>query len=142
VIRDGKRLYGSAQNAVLKDQGVLVLEAVPNAIDEFRSNLNLDFSDENREGTLRTESESLNLSEVIVTDGSRLNGNSVQSVGLAWRYGTILMGASRNGKTIIERLRKLALILGDILLLLSPKENAHTVIEWLNVLPLEDRGHN
>jgi hypothetical protein len=28
----------------------------------------------------------------------------------------------------------------DILLLLSPKEKAQAVIEWLNVLPLEDRG--
>ena len=140
VIRDGKRLYGSVQNAVLQAQDTLVLEAVPNAIDEFRSNLNLDFSDKKREGMLRAEGEGLSLSEVIVTDGSRLRGKSVQSVGLAWRYGTILMGVSRNGKTVIKHLRKLILLPGDILLLLSPKENARTVIEWLNVLPLEDRG--
>ena len=140
VIRDGRRLYGSAQNTILRDQDALVLEAVPNAIDEFRSNLNLDFSDEKREVMLRAEGEGLSLSEVIVKDGSRLHGKSVQSVGLAWRYGTILMGVSRNGKTIVERLRKLALMPGDMLLLLSPKEKAQAVIEWLNVLPLEDRG--
>lgn len=88
MIRDGRRLYGSAQNAVLRDQDALVLEAVPNAIDEFRTNLNLDFSDEKREGMLRAEGEGLSLSEVIVTAGSRLHGKSVQSVGLVWRYGT------------------------------------------------------
>ena len=98
MIRDGKRLYGSPQSAVLKAQDALILEAVPNAVDEFRSNLNLDFSDEKREGMLRAEGEGLSLSEVIVTDRSRLHGKSVQSVGLAWRYGTILMGVSRNGK--------------------------------------------
>jgi len=50
------------------------------------------------------------------------------------------MGVARNGKKITNRLRKLTLLPGDILLLLSQKEKTDHIIDWLNVLPLEDRG--
>ena len=50
------------------------------------------------------------------------------------------MGVARNGKKITNRLRKLTLLPGDILLLLSQKEKTDHIVDWLNVLPLEDRG--
>jgi uncharacterized protein with PhoU and TrkA domain len=53
VIRDGRRLYGSAQNRKLAEGDTLVLEAVPEAIDEFRTAFKLDFADEKREENLK-----------------------------------------------------------------------------------------
>ena len=140
LIREGKRLYGSGQTTILLEQDALVIEAFPNALDEFRAYLNLDFSDKKREALLKAEGDGLTLSEVIVTENSRLNGKSVESIGLVWRKGAVLMGVSRNGKKIVTRLRKLVLLPGDILLLLSQKESANDVISWLKVLTLEDRG--
>ena len=140
LIRAGKRLYGAAQNTSLMEQDAIVLEAAPNALDEFRTNMKLDFSDEKRKVLLKADGDGLNLSEVVVTETSRLNGKSVETIGLAWRHGAVLMGVSRNGKKIKKRLRKLTLLPGDILLLLSQKENTDDVIDWLNVLSLEDRG--
>ena len=140
LIRAGKRLYGAAQNTSLVEQDAIVLEATPNALDEFRTNMKLNFSDEKREALLKADGDGLSLSEVVVTQTSRLNGKSVETVGLAWRQGAVLMGVSRNGKKIKKRLRKLTLLPGDILLLLSQKENTNDVIDWLNVLSLEDRG--
>ena len=140
LIRKGIRLYGAAQNTTLREQDALVLEAAPNALDEFRTHLKLDFSDEKREALLKADGDGLSLSEVVVTETSRLNGKSVETVGLAWRQGAVLMGVARNGKKITNRLRKLTLLPGDILLLLSQKEKTDHIIDWLNVLPLEDRG--
>ena len=140
LIRKGNRLYGAAQNTTLREQDALVLEAAPNALDEFRTHLKLDFSDEKREALLKADGDGLSLSEVVVTESSRLNGKSVETVGLAWRQGAVLMGVARNGKKITNRLRKLTLLPGDILLLLSQKEKTDHIIDWLNVLPLEDRG--
>ena len=140
LIRKGSRLYGAAQNTTLREQDALVLEAAPNALDEFRTHLKLDFSDEKREALLKADGDGLSLSEVVVTETSRLNGKSVETVGLAWRQGAVLMGVARNGKKITSRLRKLTLLPGDILLLLSQKEKTDHIIDWLNVLPLEDRG--
>ncbi|WP_238364225.1 SLC13 family permease [Mesobacterium pallidum] len=140
LIRDGKRRYGAARSILIEAQDALVLEATPEALDEFRSALSLDFTDERREELLRADSEGQTLTEVVVTEQSRLNGRSAQSVGLAWRQRTVLLGISRQGQQITRHMRQETLQPGDILLLLTPSETTQAVVDWLNVLPLENRG--
>lgn len=142
LIRNGRRRYGTAATVEIIAQDALVLEATPDALDEFRAALNLDFTEEKREELLKVEGEGLQLVEVVVTDDSRLNGKTTQAVGLAWRQRTILMGISRRGQRITQRMRHTVLEPGDILLLLAPKDSATAVIDWLGVLPLADRGLN
>ena len=140
LIRDGNRRYGSVLNTRIEAEDALVLEATPEALDEFRTTLDLAFSDDRREELLKAESDGLSLVEVVVPDTSRLNGKTVQAVGLAWRHRTILMGISRKGRRITKQMRQTQIEPGDILLLLAPRESANTVAEWLGVLPLADRG--
>ena len=140
LIRNDKRRYGNALDTVLEPGDALVLEATPEALNEFRSTLKLAFSDERREELLKAEGDGLRLVEVVVPDTSRLSGKTVQAVGLAWRHRTVLMGISRRGRRITKQMRKTEIEPGDILLLLAPRENAHAVVEWLGCLPLADRG--
>jgi len=140
LIRDGKRRYGTQRNAVLRSGDELVLEAAPDALDEFRAALSLDFSDTMREGLLKADGDGLNMIEVVVTDQSRIAGKSSQAIGLAWRKRTVLMGISRQGRRITKRVRKTQVKAGDILLLLIPQEQTDDVLEWLGCLPLADRG--
>ncbi len=140
VIRDGKRRFGAARNTELRAQDALVLEATPEALDEFRTALSLDFADEQREELLKAENAGLRKFEVIVPENSRLVGRTAQAVGLAWRQRTVLLGISRQGARISGQMRKTVIKAGDILLLLAPSEGASAVAEWLGVHPLEDRG--
>ncbi|MWD26926.1 SLC13 family permease [Aquicoccus sp. SCR17] len=140
LIREGKRRYGTARDTRIEGQDALVLEGTPDALDEFRAALNLDFTESRREELLRAENEGLALIEVVVPEGSRMVGRSAQAIGLAWRQRTILMGISRRGQQIREQMRKTLIREGDILLLLAPKESTSAVIDWLGVLPLADRG--
>lgn len=142
MIRDGKRRYGRSMNTVLIAQDALVLEATPDALDEFRSALNLDFSDARREELLKVEGDGLQLIEVVVPETSRIAGKTTLSVGLAWRQRTVLMGISRQGKRITNQMRRTVIHPGDILLLLAPKDTADDVVDWLGVLPLAERGLN
>jgi len=130
LIRDGKRRYGRARNSELKAGDTLVLEASPDALDEFRAALSLAFSD----------GEGVDVIEVVVTENSRLAGKTAQSIGLAWRQRTVLMGISRQGKAIRDHVRKTEARAGDILLLLVPKDRGADVTEWLGCLPLAERG--
>ena len=57
LIRDGKRRYGTSRNTPLRAGDTLVLEAAPDALDEFRSALSLAFSDKAREDKLKAEGE-------------------------------------------------------------------------------------
>ena len=140
LLRDGKKRYGTAATTELKAGDVLILEAAPEALDEFRTAVQLDFSDATRQDILTTDSGGLTMLECVVSDTARVNGRSAQAVGLAWRQRSVLMGISRQGKRITKQLRKTILRPGDILLILVPQETADDVISWLGCLPLADRG--
>ncbi|SMX37357.1 SLC13 family permease [Octadecabacter ascidiaceicola] len=139
LIRDGKRRYGTAKNTKLIAGDVLVMEAVPEALDEFRAALNLDFSDTKREELLAA-TDGLVKIEVVATETSRITGKTAEAIGLAWRQRTVLMGLSRKGTSVKSQMRKTVIEAGDILLLLAPQDSANDVTEWLGCLPLADRG--
>ncbi len=142
LIRDGKRRYGRSAHATLKEGDALVLEARPEALDEFRAALNLNFSDTRRQEVLTAEGEGLEVIEVVATESARITGRTAQGLGLAWRQSTVLMGISRQGRRITEQVRKTEVEAGDILLLLCPRDRGADVTEWLGCLPLAQRGLN
>ena len=142
LIRDGKRRFGRARNATLEAGDTLVLEAAPEALDEFRAALSLDFSDPKRQEHLTAAGDGLEVVEVVVPETARIAGKSAQSLGLAWRQRTVLMGLSRKGKPVRTRVRQTQVQPGDILLLLCPAGTAAHVTDWLGCLPLAERGLN
>ena len=140
LVRGGRRLFGAARHVKLRAGDQLVLEAEPGALDEFRAALDLEFSDRKRMTLLEAAEEGLSLVEVVVTENARVNGKSAEAVGLSWRQRAVLMGISRRGRRIEDRLRRERLRTGDILLLLVPTEAVEDVVAWMGVLPLADRG--
>ncbi|MBE1283037.1 MAG: SLC13 family permease [Rhodobacteraceae bacterium] len=140
LIRDGKRRYGRAANALLQAGDALILEAVPEALDEFRAALSLDFSDTRRQEQLTAAGDGLDVIEVVVPGYARITGRTAQGIGLAWRQNTVLMGISRQGRRITKQVRKTEVEPGDILLLMCPRDHGPDVTEWLGCLPLAERG--
>ncbi len=142
LVRDAKRRYGRAAHSVLQAGDTLVLEARPEALDEFRSALKLDFSDAKRQELVTAAGDGLEVIEVVVPETSRIAGRSAQAIGLAWRQSTVLMGVSRQGSRITKQMRQTEILPGDILLLLCPRDRGADVTEWLGCLPLAARGLN
>ena len=142
VVRDGKRRFGTARHTELQAMDAIVLEASPDALDEFRATLSLDFAESGRQDALRADGEGLSVVEVVVPENARIAGKTAQAIGLGWRQRTVLMGISREGKNITKQVRKTEIYPGDILLLLAPADNSTEVIEWLGCLPLANRGLN
>ncbi|MBI1492711.1 SLC13 family permease [Halocynthiibacter styelae] len=140
LVRKGERRYGTQRNTKLAAGDALVLEAAPDALDEFRAALKLDFAETRRQEALRADGAGLTTIEVVVPAGARIDGKTALSIGLGWRQRTVLLGISREGKKITHQLRKTEIRPGDILLLLTPDGHASDVTEWLGCLPLADRG--
>lgn len=140
LIRGGQRRYGLQRNTALAAGDVLVIEARPEALDEFRSALALDFADPDRTARLTSEGGGVELIEAVVTEGGRIAGKTAQSIGLNWRHRTVLLGISREGRKIRTEVRKTVVRPGDILLLLTPRGHEADVIDWLGCLPLAERG--
>ena len=140
LIRDGQRRYGRSSNAILQEGDILVLEATPEALDEFRSALSLAFSDKDREKKLAAAGEGLEVAELVVPRDSRLVGRTATGIGLSWRQSAVLLGISRQGQRINEQLRRTTIRAGDILLVLCPKGRTADVADWLGALTLAERG--
>ena len=140
LVRGGKRHYGTAHTTKMLAGDTLVLEATPDALDEFRAALSLDFAENSRQEALLADGEGLQIVEVVVTDEARINGKTAQAIGLGWRQRTVLMGISRQGQKIAKQVRKTVARPGDILLLLVPQDRGGEITEWLGCLPLADRG--
>jgi di/tricarboxylate transporter len=142
ILRDGKRRFGTGRNLMLREGDVLVLEAAPDALDEFRVGQSLEPAGGAgaKDGQTTVTGDGVSFVEMVVQGDSRIAGKTAEAVGLNWRQNTTLMGIARKGTRITKRLRKTIVEPGDILLLLAPSDRAEDVVSWLGGLPLADRG--
>jgi di/tricarboxylate transporter len=138
LVRRGRRLPGNARREEIHDGDVLVVEAGPEAIDKLAGALKLTFV--GSEEIARADEGGLKLMEVVVPRDARIAGHSALDVSLLYRQGITLLGVSRKGQRFRERVRKLVIRAGDILLLLGPAERLPEVAGWLGALPLAERG--
>lgn len=137
LIRRGKRLPGFSRNETLAKADFLVLEGDPKSIETFMGAAELDFSgSEKHDGG--AAGPSLTLIEAIVPDGARVVGRSATDLRLQYRHGVTLLGVSRGGRRFRERVRKLKIMPGDVLLLLGAEDRIVEIAAWLNVLPLAE----
>jgi di/tricarboxylate transporter len=138
LIRDGERLPGISAHAILQSDDRIVVEGGPDSIDAFVGSVALSYTDSDRPS--KAMSGNTVMREVAVPSTSRLVGRSDSTLRLRYRHGVILLGISRNGVKIRERLREVNIQAGDLLLLLGPEDTLDDVVEWMGCLPLAPRG--
>jgi di/tricarboxylate transporter len=140
LIRRGKRLPGQARLVEISAGDILVVEAVPEAMDRIVGVLKLDYQ-KKKEETGPLSSEDMSLMEVVVPIGARIEGRTALSLRLQYRHGVTLLGVSREGRQFRERVRNLEIRAGDVLLLFGPNEILQEINSWLGTLPLGGQGH-
>ncbi len=139
VIRRGNKLPGITAWQVIEAGDILVVEANPNAIEDLAGSLGVEYvGSEKYEGSL--VSADTGFMEVVVPEGARIAGRSALNLKLLYRHNVTLMGISRQGQKIHERVRRTEIKAGDILLLYGPTERLSEISNWLGCLPLAERG--
>jgi di/tricarboxylate transporter len=138
LVRRGRRLPGSSLNEELRKSDLLVVEGAPDAIHDLAGAADLELSASRRKS--RLDSEGLDMVEAVVPAGARLVGRSAIDLGLLAQRGVTLLGISRRGRRIRDRVRKASIQAGDILLLLGPQGQLPDVVLWLGCLSLAERG--
>jgi di/tricarboxylate transporter len=137
LVRRGRRVPGLARTTEIKKGDLLVIEASPDSLEEAIGTLGLEYVGK---GLDQLESENLTLTELVVSESSRLAGRSAMSVRLLYRYRVALVGVSRQGEKFREKLRRVELKPGDVVLLLGDEERLSDITNRLGLLPLADRG--
>jgi di/tricarboxylate transporter len=137
LVRRGRRFAGHARREVIKQGDFLVIQASATNIDTFVGEHGLEYVGSEKRDTLIGED--LSLVEIVIPEGARIEGRTAFSLKLLYRHGVTLLGVSRHGKAFRERVRKLTIRAGDVLLLLGPTERLTDVAVWLGGLPLQER---
>ncbi len=137
LVRRGKRFPGHARREVIKAGDLLVIQVNATSIDKFVGQHGLEYVGSEKHDTLIGED--LSLIEVVIPEGARIEGRTALDVRLLYRHGVTLLGVSRHGKAFRDRVRKLTIRAGDVLLLLGPTERVTDVGIWLGGLPLQER---
>jgi len=137
LVRNGKRLPGRARRETIAERDLLVIEANAEAIDAFVGLLGLEYVGSEKHGGIAGED--LSLIEIVIPENSRIVGRTALSLRLLYRHSVTLLGVSRRGKAFRDRVRKLPVQVGDVLLLLGPTDRLSDVTKWLGGLPLQER---
>ncbi len=135
LIRRGKRMPGQARLVQVSADDILVVEAVPDAMDKIVGALKLQFQARGQD-TGPLSSDDMSLMEVVVPGGARIEGRTAAALNLQYRYGVTLLGVSRQGRQFRERVRHLDISAGDVLLLFGPADMLPEISSWLGTLPL------
>jgi di/tricarboxylate transporter len=138
LVRNHVRLPGSARRETVREGDILVLEGAAESIEQFVGAARLGSGDPDKQVELLGES--MAIAEAVVPVGARIAGRSATDIRLAYRHGVMLLGISRRGRSFRERVRKLQILPGDILLLYGAEDRLEHAIQWLGCLALANRG--
>ena len=138
LVRRGKRLAGLARAEIVHKSDLIIVEGGPESIDQFIGAAGFSFTESSKKQGIAAGT--MALVEAVVPEGARIAGRSAREVRLLYRHGVTLLGISRRGRRVGERVRDTRIRSGDILLLLGPEEQLPDVVDWLGCLTLAERG--
>ena len=138
LVRRGQRLPGPARDEPVRKGDFIVLEGGARGIETFLGSTGLEYAGAEKHGGVA--SDTVDLVEVVVPRDARIVGRSALDLRLLYRHAVTLLGVSRQGKRFRDRVRKLEIRAGDVLLLLGSSKQLPDVVDWLGCLPLADRG--
>lgn len=134
LIRKGQRLPGRARREEISEGDLLIVQGGAESLDTLMGNLELKL--QGKSGQIATLSADTSLVEVVVSRDSRLIGRSANDVQMLRVSDVSMVGLSRMGKIIKERIRRTNIQAGDILLLLGTQDAITDVSKRLSCLPL------
>ena len=136
LVRRGEHMPGLARRVEIREGDMLVVRATPEEIESIIGVLGLEYARKKSQQNTVLGSNDSTLMQAVVPDGSRIEGRSALSIRLLSRHGVTLLGVSRQGRRFVERVRRLKIRAGDILLLLGDSEQLKETVGWLGCLPL------
>ncbi len=140
VIRDGKRINRPRGNVVVRASDLIVLEGRASALDDFVSRSKMRLAGEHREILRLEPTDDVRVIEAVVGMNSPLLGQTLAAFDLHRQYGVNLLGVSRSGYPVTQRLRNARLRQGDIILLHGSEASLPDALGQLDLLPLAERS--
>ncbi len=142
VVRGKKRVPGHQFHQALREGDILIAEANPEELKLLEEKGGLKVGSGESFGEKLAEAEDLHLVEAVVRGESRLINRTVADLRLWERHGIQLLAVAREGGRLKQRLNKIRLRGGDVLLLQGEESDLAEELPDLGCLPLASRNLN
>lgn len=139
LLRNGRRRPRPHFNTMVGPGDVLILEGQHESLDAFVTRTRLDLVRKDRPIALDSSSDDVRAIEAVVGPESSLIGQSARMANIYAEHRVNLLGVSRSGQQLTQRLRTVRLQAGDLVLLQGGERSLPGVLETLGCLPLAER---
>ncbi len=142
LLRDETRRLMRIQNEYVRAGDIVLLRVDPATVDDLVKKAGLTLTGAELSADENVRSDQVGLIEAVVQPGSRLEGRSAATLHLRRRYGVALLALAREGQPIQERIGRVRLRAGDVLLLQGEETELPDAVSALGCLPLATRNLN
>lgn len=138
IVRNDNLIVAPAGVMQTKANDILVLEGHPDALKRLIQSTGMQLVGEDM-SRLPLKADDISIIEAVVAPDSTISGETARSLHLRSRFGINLLGVSRQGQPIMERLHRIKLRMGDVLLLQGEHTALNNALPLLGCLPLAMR---
>jgi di/tricarboxylate transporter len=141
IIRGQNTQLAPEGHEILKENDILLLEAGVEGIHRLRHTPGVEIKGDIDLGDKSLESEKVKLAEVMIGPGSRFIGRSLKEIEFRRRYGMTALALSRHGGDVVEKVGKIPLMVGDVLLVQGPETRLDDLRSSASIMVLSDLSH-
>ncbi len=139
LLRNERRVPNVPRRFQLLAGDVLIVEASPTNLPKLIERFQLVIGGQTPAPVSLLSNEDVRLAEVVIKPGSELDGRSAGRSRLAQQFNVNLLAVAREGSPTRDRLDRIVLRAGDVLLLQGEIERLAEVTRLLGCLPLAER---
>ena len=139
LLRKGARVPVYGDYTTLEAEDLIIVQAGPSELDTIGGKLGLQYPEEWQAEDVLQDGQ-LQLAEVVLPEGAAATGRTATGLNVGPLSSVRLLGLSRQGQGMRERVRHVRFQAGDILLLLGSKTALPEAITRMGALQLAERG--
>lgn len=139
LLRERRRVPNVPRRFMIRAGDTLIIEASPDALRRIIETYRVEPEGLVRSTTGLLSNDDVRLAEVVIRPSSEMDGRSGNRERLAKQFNVTLLAVSREGNPIRDRLDRIVLRAGDVLLLQGETQRLSEVIRLLGCLPLAER---
>ncbi|RAU23436.1 SLC13 family permease [Paramagnetospirillum kuznetsovii] len=136
ILRDHGRRYVPGGNWEFSENDILMVEGDPMAIKPLLESAGLAMV----EGGHGLVGEDMVIMEAVVMPNSLLVGTTIVQNALRRQYGIAVLAISRGGRHLVDRLRQIEFLAGDVLVVEGVNDTLPKTLSQLGCLPLAQRN--
>ena len=135
----GTEQVWSPRAEVLQAGDVLLARGDWSRLSELKDQMKLEIEPEFKLRDEQFTGKTQSLVEVMVAPNSRFAGETLRELDFRWHYNATVLAVHRRGVVLREKIRDVTLSVGDILLMLSPREELPSLRRNPNLVVVTER---